>query len=114
MDGLSRMYSTKLGYNRRSQTSNNVDRWKSTDRKKLRQGESQKNEDHRGRKLEERRSVREKVRREMQVREKVRKSRNSGFPMSSGSGESKSRLAKAVSAEPAGQMSDEKLHAAAA
>ena len=31
-----------------------------------------------------------------------------------GSGGSKSRLAKAAGAEPAGQMSDEKLHAAVA
>ena len=44
----------------RSQTSDNMDRWKSTDRKNLRQGESQKREDQRGRKIEERRS-REKV-----------------------------------------------------
>ena len=32
------------------------------------------------------------------------------FPMICGSGGSKSRLAKAVGAEPAGQMRDEKLH----
>ena len=35
------------------------------------------------------------------------------FPMICGSGGSKSRLAKAAGAEPAGQMRDEKLHAAA-
>ena len=33
------------------------------------------------------------------------------FPMICGSGGSKSRLAKAAGAEPAGQMRDEKLHA---
>ena len=33
------------------------------------------------------------------------------FPIICGSGGSKSRLAKAEGAEPAGQMSDEKLHA---
>ena len=33
------------------------------------------------------------------------------FPMICGSGRSKSRLAKAAGAEPAGQMRDEKLHA---
>ena len=33
------------------------------------------------------------------------------FPMMCGSGGSKSRLAKAAGAEPAGQMRDEKLHA---
>ena len=48
----------------------------------------------------------------MQMREKVGKSRNTGvFPMIWGSGGSKSRLAKAAGAEPAGQMRDEKLHA---
>ena len=36
------------------------------------------------------------------------------FPMICGSGESKSRLAKAAGAEPAGQMRDEKLHAVVA
>ena len=49
----------------------------------------------------------------MQMREKVGKSRNSVFPMIWGSGGSKSRLAKAAGAEPAGQMRDEKLHAVA-
>ena len=47
----------------------------------------------------------------MQMREKVGKSRNTVFPMICGSGGSKSRLTKAVGAEPAGQMRDEKLHA---
>ena len=36
------------------------------------------------------------------------------FPMICGSGGSKSRLAKAAGAEPAGQMRDGKLHAVAA
>ena len=40
--------------------------------------------------------------------------KHSVFPMICGSGGSKSRLAKAVGAEPAGQMRDEKLHAAVA
>ena len=58
--------------------------------------------------LEERRVRRKK----MQMREKVGKSRNTVFfPMICGSGGSKSRLAKAAGAEPAGQMRDEKLHA---
>ena len=48
------------------------------------------------------------------MREKVGKSRNTVFPMICGSGESKSRLAKAAGAEPAGQMRDEKLHAVVA
>ena len=36
------------------------------------------------------------------------------FPMSCGSGGSESRLAKAVGADPSGQMRDEKLHAVVA
>ena len=36
------------------------------------------------------------------------------FPMICGSGGSKSRLAKAAGAEPAGQMREEKLHAVVA
>ena len=48
------------------------------------------------------------------MRGKVGKSRNTVFPMICGSGGSKSRLAKAAGAEPAGQRSDEKLHAVVA
>ena len=49
------------------------------------------------------------------MREKVGKSRFTVFfPMICGSGGSKSRLAKAAGAEPAGQMRDEKLHAVVA
>ena len=70
--------------------------------------------ERRGR-LEERRSEeKESGRKKMQMREKVGKSRNTVFPMICGSGGSKSRLAKAAGAEPAGQMSDEKLHAVVA
>ena len=84
---------------------------KSTDRKKLRHGESQKGEDKRWR-----RSEMEKVRRQkMQVREKVGKLRNTMFfPVFCGSGQSKSGLAKAVGAETSGQMRNEKLHAVVA
>ena len=71
--------------------------------------------------VRERKSSREKSRREksrrkkIQVREKVGKSRSTVFfPMICGSGGSKSRLAKAAGAEPAGQMRDEKLHAVVA
>ena len=60
--------------------------------------------------LEERRVRRKK----MQMREKVGKSRNTVFCNDLGSGGSKSRLAKAAGAEPAGQMRDEKLHAVVA
>ena len=50
----------------------------------------------------------------MQMREKVRGRETLFFPMIWGSGGSKSRLAKAAGAEPAGQMRDEKLHAVVA
>ena len=51
----------------------------------------------------------------IQVPEKVGKSRNTVFfPMICGSKISKSRLAKAAGAEPAGQMRDEKLRAVVA
>ena len=74
--------------------------------------------ERRGR-LEERRSEeKESGRKKMQMREKVGKSRNTVFfivfPMICGSGGSKSRLAKAAGAEPAGHRSDEKLHAVVA
>ena len=49
------------------------------------------------------------------MREKVGKSaKHCVFPMICGSGGSKSRLAKAAGAEPAGQRRDEKLHAVVA
>ena len=74
-----------------------------------------------GRGTEKRKIRREKIRRErvrgqkIQMREKVGKSRNTVFfPMICGSGGSKSRLAKAAGAEPAGHRSDEKLHAVVA
>ena len=64
-------------------------------REKIRDGESQKREDA--------------------VTRKGRKVVKHGvFPMVCGSGGSKSRLAKAAGAEPAGQMKDEKLHAVVA
>ena len=66
--------------------------------------------------LEERKIRRERVRGQtLQMREKVGKSRNTVFfPMICGAGGSKSRLAKAAGAEPAGHRSDAKLHAVVA
>ena len=89
----------------RSQTSDNIDRWKAE------QGRGREK-----RKIRRKKSRRERVRRKkMHMREKVGKSRNTlFFPMICGSGGSKSRLAKAAGAEPAGQMRDEKLHAVVA
>ena len=89
----------------RSQTSDNMDRWKA----------------EQGRGREKRKIRREKIRRERVRKQEdadARKGRKVAkhcvFPMICGSGGSKSRLAKAAGAEPAGQMSDEKLHAVVA
>ena len=84
----------------RSQTSDNMDRWKVemgrvTEERRSEKRKSQKNEDadaRKGRKV----------------------AKHCVFPMSCGSGGSKSRLAKPAGAEPAGQMRDEKLHAVVA
>ena len=81
----------------RSQTSDNMDRWKAeqgrgAEKRKIRRKKSKKKEDadaRKGRKV----------------------AKHCVFPMMCGSGGSKSRLAKAAGAEPAGQMRDEKLHA---
>ena len=89
----------------RSQTSDNMDRWKA----------------EQGRGREKRKIRREKSRtRKSQKKEDAdaRKGRKVAthcvFPMICGSGGSKNRLAKAAGAEPAGQMRDEKLHAVVA
>ena len=78
---------------------------KSRDGKSQRR-EEKKKEDHK----------RESLRRQkIQVRGKGRKvATHCVFPMICGSGGSKSRLAKAAGAEPAGQMRHEKLHAVVA
>ena len=83
-----------------SQTSDNMDRWKSRGGNSQRREEKQRED-----------QARERVRRtNMQVREKVGKSRNTAFfTRVCGSGGLKSRLAKAAGAEQSGQMSDAKL-----
>ena len=87
-------------------------RWEETEK---RREEKRREEKGREGKVKE-----EKVRREIQKKEdpgarKGRKvAKHSVFPMICGSGGSKSRLAKAASAEPAGQMRDETLHAVVA
>ena len=78
----------------RSQTSDNMDRWKS------RGGKSQRGE---AKKWEERRC--------RCAKRKERRDSLCFFPMICGSGWSKSRLAKAAGAETSGQIRDEKLHA---
>ena len=81
---------------------------------KSRDGKSQRREEKR--REEERRSKKRKSQKKEDPG--ARKGRNvakhSVFRMICGSGGSKSRLAKAAGAEPAGQMRDEKLHAVVA
>ena len=89
----------------RSQTSDNMDRWK------VEMGRVTEK-----RRLEERRSEKRKSQKKEDA--DARKGRNVArhcvFPMIWGSGGSKSKLAKAAGAEPAGQMRDEKVHAVVA
>ena len=83
--------------------------------------EKQRWEESEKRREEERRSKREEKRKRNKIKKrKSPKTEDPGaqkgrkhcvFSMICGSGESKSRLAKAAGAEPAGQMRDEKLHA---
>ena len=63
--------------------------------------------------LEERR-VEEQKKEDPGARKGRKVAKHCVFPMISGSGGSKSRLAKAAGAEPAGQIRDEKMHAAVA
>ena len=78
--------------------------------------EKQRWEESEKRRAEERRSKKRKS--QKKEGPGVRKGREAAkhcvFPMICGSGGSKSRLAKAAGAEPAGQMRDEKLHAVVA
>ena len=86
----------------RSQTSDNMDRWKA----ELGRGREK-------RRVEERRSEKRKSQKkeDADARKGRKVAKHCVFPMIWGSGGSKSRLAKAACAEPAGQMRDEKLHA---
>ena len=72
--------------------------------KSSRDGKSQRREEKK--KEDQRRKIQKKER-----GSSVRKGRKVAIPLICGSGGSKSRLAKTVGAEPAGQMRDEKLHA---
>ena len=89
----------------RSQTSDNMDRWKA----ELGRGREK-------RRVEERRSEKRKSQKkaDADARKGRKVAKHCVFPMIWGSGGSKSGLAKAAGAEPAGQMRDEKLHAVVA
>ena len=92
-----------IQYNRRkfrSQTSDNMDRWKA--------------EQGRGREKRKIRRKKSKKKEDADARKGRKVAKHCVFPMIWGSGGSKSRLAKAAGAEPAGQMRDEKLHAVVA
>ena len=85
----------------RSQTSDNMDRWKA----ELGRGREK-------RRVEESRSEKRKSQKKEDAGRKVAK--HCVFPMICDSGGSKSRLAKAAGAEPSDQMRDEKVHAVVA
>ena len=89
----------------RSQTSDNMNRWKA---KMERVREK--------RRVEERRSEKRKSQKkeDADARKGRKVAKHCVSPMICGSGGSKSRLAKAAGAEPSGQMRDEKLHAVVA
>ena len=77
--------------------------------------EKQRWEESQKRREERRSKKRKSQKKEGQGARKGRKvARHCVFPMICGSGRSKSRLAKAAGAEPAGQMRDEKLQAVVA
>ena len=92
-----------------------MDRWKSTSRKQLRHGESQKGESQKGEDKRRRTSGKETARRaKMQVCEKVGRRATVCFYIVLWLRGSKSRLSKVAGAEPAGQMRQEKWHAVVA
>ena len=64
--------------------------------------------------IEERRVEEKESEEDADARKGRKVAKHCVFPMICGSGGSKSRLAKAAGAEPAGQMRDEKLHAVVA
>ena len=92
------MYTSRRKF--RSQTSDNMDRWKA--------------EQGRGREKRKIRRKKSKKKEDADARKGRKVAKHCVFPMICGSGGSKSRLAKAAGAEPAGQMRDEKLHAVVA
>ena len=102
-----------INYNRRkfrSQTSDKMDRWKA-EMERVR--EKRRVEERR---VEERRSEKRKSQKkeDADARKGMKVAKHCVFPMMCGSGGSKSRLAKAAGAEPAGQMRDGKVHAVVA
>jgi len=79
---------------------------------KSRGGKSQRREEKRRRKKIKKRKSQKKE--DLGARKGRKVAKHCVFPMICGPGGSKSRLAKAAGAEPAGQMRDEKLHAVVA
>ena len=94
----------------RSQTSDNMDRWKAE------MGKVREKRRVEERRVEERRSEKRKSQKKEDAgaRKGRKVTKHCVFPKICGSGGSKSRLAKAAGAEPSGQMRDEQLHAVVA
>ena len=83
-------------------------------RKEERRGKKRKEEERRGKKRKEEEKRGKKKKEDPSARKGGKVAKHSVFPMICGSGGSKTRLAKAAGAEPAGQMRGEKLHAVVA
>ena len=82
---------------------------------RVREEKSQRREEKKREEKRRRKKIREeKESEERRSRCAKRYAKHCSFPMSWGSGGSKSRLAKAAGAEPPGQVRDEKLHAVVA
>ena len=92
----------------RSQTSDNMDRWKA---EMGRVREEKRTEENKERISKKRKSPKKE---DPGARKGRKVAKHCVFPMICGSEGSKSRLAKAAGAEPSGQMRDEKLHAVVA
>ena len=99
---------TRKDETRREETRRDEKRREEERREEKRREEERRGEERRGEKRREEKRRREKVVPGRKV------AKHCVFPMICGSGGSKSRLAKAAGAEPAGQMRDEKLHAVVA
>ena len=106
-DGYERLYRVDIWTDEKQ-------RWEESEKKRT--DEKQRWEESEKRREEERRSKKRKSQKKEDpgARKGRKVAKHCVFPMICGSGGSKSRLAKAAGAEPAGQMRDEKLHAVVA
>ena len=86
-------------------------RWEESEKRREEERRSKRGEKRRRKKIKKRKSPKKE---DPSARKGRKVAKHCVFPMICGSGGSKSRLAKAAGAEPAGQMRDEKVHAVVA